>query len=309
MASVSLYGFTPCFDPWSKRIEKQASRHHDGITSDIRVWGDRTRRELLASQNKLDDRCDGLERKIDEIGGNLDGNIVELESNMESKLDDVERGVANQFEQLERLERKMDCHIQCTRAFSHNTLCTQGWQLVKPVCRLDSEGRRIPSSHLPYTVRDFWNLKYPPQREILVKLLQYYKVQGFEEWGIQRGGAAKACSWSWGNGSTGERRGNIGSGVTPELTAAVHSHPDIAHRALALELGLSYDVIQANLEDDTASEQPGAAAPTTDAGSGPSQARKRRRSSTDLLDSPRMSEIPEFTEPVPRRTRRKRSTR
>ncbi|KAI4091143.1 MAG: hypothetical protein LQ344_004256 [Seirophora lacunosa] len=144
---------------------------------------------------------------------------------------------------------------------------------------------------------------------ILVKLLEYYNVQGFEEWGIQRGRATNVCSWSWGNGSSDERLGNIRTGVTPDLTAAVSSHPDIAHRALALELGLAYDVIQANLEDNSASEQPGATAPTTDAGSGPSQARKRRRNSTDLRDSPRMSEIPEFIESVPRRTRRKRSTR
>lgn len=185
MANVSFYGFdgTSLFDLWSKQIEKQANRHHDGINSYVKGWGNSTRREFLASQNKIDDRCDRLERKIDGIGGTLENNIVDLETNIESKLDDVELGVVNRvtemenkmgqrthslenrFKQLERLERKMDCHFQCTRALSHNTLCTQGWQLVKPVCRLNSEGRRIPSTHLPYTVRDFWKLKDPSQSE------------------------------------------------------------------------------------------------------------------------------------------------
>ncbi|KAL8760715.1 MAG: hypothetical protein Q9184_003117 [Pyrenodesmia sp. 2 TL-2023] len=317
MASVSLngMGYGPYLDSWFTRIHTETNGQHDRTSLKIDILTGRMAQYFLATQSKLKRRCNGLERKVDEIV-NVDGKLDKLEEicsdidsrldGVESTIDDVEVVLDNRLDETEQtlgarfdeldnrfqaLEKKMDLHFENMRALSHNGLCTQGWQLVKPVCKPDGQGRRILSPYLPDTVRDFWILKDLSQSETLVKLLQYYKVQGYEKWKSQHESAAEASRWS---------------GENPGLAAAVQSHPDIAHRALAMELGLSYDTIRVSMKGNSSLHQARAPAPTTGASSPPSQSRKRRRAEpTESTHSPRMSTIPEFTQPVARRTRRK----
>ena len=80
---------------------------------------------------------------------------------------------------------------------------------------------------------------------------------------------------------------------SPAFCAAVQSHPDIAHRALAVELGLDYDKIQVNMVHDS----------TTDSHITSSRGRKRR---ADSVDAAEPSDVAESSEQAARRTRIKK---
>lgn len=185
MASISLYGidYAAYFDSWFKRIDTEATRQYDRTSLKIDILGERVAHYFLATQSKLKSRCNVLERKmaeidnvdekldnLEEIIGDIDGRLDDVESKIDNleiivgnRHGDTEKKLGSRFDGLENrfkaLENRMDLHFENTRALSHNGFCTQGWQLVKPVCKLNSQDRWILSTHHPYTVRNFWILK------------------------------------------------------------------------------------------------------------------------------------------------------
>ena len=77
----------------------------------------------------------------------------------------------------------------------------------------------------------------------LTYLLRFYKIYGYEEWGMD------ADSFE-GDSDSDEsaEKSSKSSGFPITLEVAVRSNPEIAHRALAASLGLSYDGIQRFME-------------------------------------------------------------
>ncbi|KAL9024679.1 MAG: hypothetical protein Q9180_007838, partial [Flavoplaca navasiana] len=64
--------------------------------------------------------------------------------------------------------------------------------------------------------------------------------------------------------------------LPPMLRKAVHGHPELAHRALAMQLGLNYEKIQASMEGEPVVDRLEPEI-TGDEKTVPSQGRKRRR--------------------------------
>ena len=73
---------------------------------------------------------------------------------------------------------------------------------------------------------------------ILVYFVRFYQIQGYTEWGRNTHSDESDSS---NTSSRSPRRSKT-------LEDAVHTHPLIAHRALAAHLGLSYDEIQRFME-------------------------------------------------------------
>ncbi|KAL8876006.1 MAG: hypothetical protein Q9198_005726 [Flavoplaca austrocitrina] len=128
--------------------------------------------------------------------------------------------------------------------------------------------------------------------DTLTELVRSYEVQGYQQWGNQGNTETR---------ETRETRTVRTSGpvrvrrdyLSPALRNAVQSHPDIAHRALAVELGLDYDKIQVNVERDS----------TTESQITSSHGCKRRADSVDAADP---SDMAESSQQAARRTRIKK---
>ena len=240
--------------------------------------------------NDMDGKFDGVETFVDnrleateEI---LDRSVHEIKRDMEYHFPELAKTMDYR---LKDLEKKMDFQFQDIRTLSHNGLCRQGWQQVKPVWRTNAQGNRALPLHFPHTVIGFWKLKEAPKSEcgndllvddladmignVLRDLLRFYKVQGFEEWPMDHEDQDRA-----------------------------EAYQGLAHQALAIELGLSYDAIQANMERKTTPEHVDTAPPA-----GPGRGQKRRRvTSLDSTDPPRTPSAALPAQPVARRTRAKR---
>lgn len=256
----------------------------------------------------VDGKIEDFEGKIDVLGEKLD--VVENSVNdMDGKFDGVETYVDNRLDVTEEhlatgvyelrcaidhrfklLEKRMDYHFEDIRTLSHNGLCHQGWQHVKPVWGTNAQGNRALPLHFPHTVVGFWDLKNATKSEcenglsaedvadlignVLRELLRFYRVRGFGEWSTRQD--------------------------DPSLA---QGYQDLAHQALAIELGLSYEAIQANMERKPKMNNT-ESAPTA----GPSQGTKRRRvDSGEAVDPPRTPTAALPTQPVARRTRAKRT--
>lgn len=77
----------------------------------------------------------------------------------------------------------------------------------------------------------------------LIYLIRFYKIQGYEEWGMN----ADSLEGDSDSDESGENSSKSSRLPIP-LEVAVRSNPEIAHRALAAELGLAYDGIQRFME-------------------------------------------------------------
>lgn len=85
------------------------------------------------------------------------------------------------------------------------------------------------------------------------------------------------------------------------LRVAVNSYPEIAHQALAMELGLDYDKIQANLERPSVVDRTESGPSTSTV---PSQGCKREReSSLEAEEASSTSIVPTSSQAATRRTR------
>ena len=121
----------------------------------------------------------------------------------------------------------------------------------------DAQGGIHTPERFPRTVKRFWCLKDPSQSKQsknriswilqltvrtvnqLIDLLRFYGVEGYEEWGMD------ADSLEENSDSDESAKNSSRSSVLPiSLEVAVRSHPIIAHRALAAQLGLTYDGIK-----------------------------------------------------------------
>ena len=250
--------------------------------------------EVEGKIGEVVDKLDVVEGTVNDMDGKFDG----VETFVDNRLVATEEILDTNVHQLKRLmdyrlkdlEKKMDFQIQDIRALSHNGLCRHGWQRVKPVWGMDSEGNRALPLHFPYTVIGFWSLKDAAKSKcetgllvedlidmignVLCELLRFYKVRGFEQW---------------------------------PKDLDFQAFQDLAHQALAIELGLSYDAIQANMERKRTLENVEPAATAGPSGN-PSQGTKRRRvTSSESADVPRTPSAAVPTQPVARRTRAKRT--
>ncbi|KAL8883783.1 MAG: hypothetical protein Q9192_007003, partial [Flavoplaca navasiana] len=208
---------------------------------------------------------------------------------VDDKIDTAESNLNDRLEDLDSKIDDVDSYLQDSRAISQNALCTQGWQQVKPVRGTSAQGTSGVPHKFPQTVREFWQLKEPSKRDTLTELVRSYKVQGYHQWGNQGNTETRETRTVRTTGVVRVRRDYI----SPALRNAVHSHPEIAHRALAVELGLDYDKIQVNMERES----------TTDVHNASSHGRKRR---ADSVDAAEPSDAAESSQQAGRRTRIKK---
>ena len=129
--------------------------------------------------------------------------------------------------------------------------------------------------------------------DALTELLQYYGIQGFQYWDQEEEPVAPVSL----------ARLNPKANLPPMLRQAVHAHPEIAHRALAMQLGLNYEKIQASMGGEPVVDRREPEVTADDGNTVRSQGQKRQRE--EATEAEGTSAAQERTGPVPRRTRRK----
>ncbi|MCJ1405930.1 hypothetical protein MMC11_009164 [Xylographa trunciseda] len=184
----------------------------------------------------------------------MDRRFEEVETKMDRRFEEVDK-------KFEEVDKRITLRFEHFQKASRNFLRTRGWEEICPVGSLDSQGEiRIPE-YFPRTVKRFWRLKRPSQgkqseddiietlrltRSIvhrLIKLIRFYDVQGYEEWGMDlesHEGYSDSDESSEGSSKS--------SRLPVPVEVAVRLNPEIAHRALAAHLGLVYDEIQKFME-------------------------------------------------------------
>ena len=129
--------------------------------------------------------------------------------------------------------------------------------------------------------------------DALTELLQYYGIQGFQYWDQEEEPVAPVSL----------ARLPPNAKLGPTLRKAVHAHPEIAHRALAMQLGLNYENIQASVVDEPVIDRREPEVTTGGEKTVLSHSRKRRREETTEAEGTSAAE--QLTMPAPRRSRRK----
>jgi len=125
----------------------------------------------------------------------------------------------------------------------------------------------------------------------LIHLIRFYKIQGYEEWGRD------ADSLEGDSDPDGSSEDSSQSSRLPiSLEVAVRSYPEIAHRALAAQLGLAYDEIQRFMERaKELSQAPVIQIKRGQAEQGEQASKERKKRSLKL--SPEVTEVTSPTEP------------
>lgn len=233
------------------------------------------RRESVLEREFIANEIRGLDRRLIELEKKVDGRFHEMESKMdrgfqgvenkfqevENKFQELENKMDRRFEELEsKIDGKLRRQLDHLHKASKNTLRTRGWEEIYPVGPLDDRGGLCIPQYFPRTVKHFWKLKMPSRREFeiltydtlhlltkivykLIYLIRFYDVQGYEEWGTD------AESHEWGDtDSDDDTRSSKSSKLPVSVEIAVRSNPEIAHRALAVQLGLVYDEIEKFME-------------------------------------------------------------
>ncbi|KAL9025658.1 MAG: hypothetical protein Q9180_007622, partial [Flavoplaca navasiana] len=191
--------------------------------------------------------------------GDLEAKIEELDGRFDDVDDKIDTAESNLNDSLEDLDSKIDdvdSYIKDSRAISQNAL-----------------------------LQEFWQLKELSKRDTLTEFVRSYKVQGYHHWGNQSNTETQETGTARTSGLVRVRR----DWISPALRVAVQSHPEIAHRAFAVELGLDYDKIRVNMERDS----------STDAHSTWSPGRKRRAESVNAAEP---SDVAESSQQAGRRT-------
>ncbi|MCJ1383633.1 hypothetical protein MMC17_006747 [Xylographa soralifera] len=246
--SLTILGRT--FDTYDERMRQEFLGQREFIASQSR--GVDLRFEEI--ENKMNRRFDEVDKRFDEV----DKKFKALEQKMDRRFEEVDKKMDRRFEEVDKKMRQRFDHIQKA---SRNFLRTRGWEEIYPVGSFDSQGSILTPQYFPRTVKRFWKLKGPSQskqsendiiqslgltRSIvhrLIYLTRFYNIQGYEEWGMDVE-SHEGCSDS--DEST---EGSSKSSRLPvPVEVAVRSNPEIAHRALAAQLGLVYDEIQKFME-------------------------------------------------------------
>ncbi len=113
MAGISLHGIldsASSLTSWIWRLDERADRQLNGFTKYLDAWSGQMDRVCVATCDKLENRCEELERKIDDFGdvGRVEGKIDDLESGLESQVSDIESDSESKVDDLEpNLEDKI----------------------------------------------------------------------------------------------------------------------------------------------------------------------------------------------------------
>ncbi|KAL8885958.1 MAG: hypothetical protein Q9215_006259 [Flavoplaca cf. flavocitrina] len=237
------------------------------------------------------ERIDELETKIDNIDDIVERRFEHSENWRDKKFSRL-HGYTE--ERLKALEEKVQRHLDDSRALSRNALCTQGWQQIEPLSASTySRGSKVLPQGFPENVRRFWRLKDRSNSDALTELLQYYGIQGYQYWDQEEKPVAPVSL----------ARLAPNANLPPMLRKAVHAHPEIAHRALAMQLGLNYENIQASMEGEPVVDRREPEVITGDENTVLSRGRKRRREEASEAEGTSAAE--QTTGPAPRRSRRK----
>ncbi|KAL9591802.1 MAG: hypothetical protein Q9179_007356 [Wetmoreana sp. 5 TL-2023] len=213
-----------------QRIEKEFLAQRQFIAGEFRRVDER----FLKAEQKIEQRFKEADEQFTKLERAIGRRFEESERSINRRFEESERRIDQRFEEADRKMRQRFNHAQ--RA-SRNFLRTRGWEEIYPVGSFDAQGGLHTPQYFPRTVRSFWRLRNPSQREKLVFLVRFYQIQGYEEWGQDTDSDLDDSSETTSSRSWKKT-------PSPTLEDAVHSNPHIAHRALAAHLGLVYDEIQ-----------------------------------------------------------------
>ncbi|KAI4088899.1 MAG: hypothetical protein L6R37_008129 [Teloschistes peruensis] len=172
------------------------------------------------SVRKVGDTVNSMEATVNMIDSGIDvleGSVETIQHQLDEHFDITTTNTSLQFHRLQNIIR--------------NRLCKLGWEKIFTVTTADRSGRNIRSESFPDTVGDYWALKEQRHFFKLLSLLIAYGIDG--------------SRWK----ELGDLRLIQEDMINPErmldIRKALMLHPDKAHRALALELGLDFDRIAA----------------------------------------------------------------
>lgn len=198
------------------------------------VHNQRMRQEFFDQRDFIAGQFGAVDNRFEETKNNISGRFEEIEN----KIDQRFKGISQRFEEADRKMRHRLDHLQKA---SRNSLRTRGWEEIYPVGPFNDQGGVHAPKYFPHTVRRFWRLKDPSQIHRLIHLLRFYNIQGYEEWDMDVG-SIDGGEFVDSDDSSG--LSSRSSKLPVPLETAVQSNPEIAHRALAAQLGLVYDGVQ-----------------------------------------------------------------
>ena len=229
------------------------------------MHGERMRQEFLGQRDFIATQFREVEKKMDgrfqEVEKKMDGRFQEVEKKMDGRFQEVDERFKIMDGRFEELDKKMRQRLDHIQKASRNFLRTRGWEEIYRVGTFDAQGGIHTPEYFPSTVKRFWSLKDSSQSkqpednktkmlrltmyavDRLIYLIRFYNIQGYEEWGMD----ADSLEGDIDSDESGEDSSKS-SKLPIRLEVAVRSNPEIAHRALAAELGLTYDGIQRFME-------------------------------------------------------------
>ena len=225
------------------------------------VYNQRLNHEFLGQRRLNATQIQEAEGKAEEYFKGLNGQIKELDQRCYDIEKRIMKHLINLEERTDKRFKESDTKIrgQFNQALStsRNFLRTRGYEEISLVGKFDRNGELLLPPNFPKTVRRFWSLKDPPQSRrssarfitrLLLKLLvgtqlteliRFYDIQGWEEWHLD-----PDCVWDYSDSDESTRSSSHAYSGTISLEDAIRTHPKIAHRTLAVSLGLSYDKIE-----------------------------------------------------------------
>ena len=219
--SLTILGRT--FDIHNQRMRQEFLDQRDFITNQFRATEDKTKQRFGEVEQQMKQRFGEVEQRFEQ-----------MEQQMKQRFGEVEQ-------QFEKADKKLRNRLDHMQKASRNSLRIRGWEEIYPVGPFDDQGEVRTPKYFPHTVRRFWRLKGQSHRHRLIYLLRFYNIRGHEEWDTDAGSADGGEIVDFDDSSDSSSKS---SRLPVPLETAVQSNPEIAHRALAAQLGLMYDEIQ-----------------------------------------------------------------
>lgn len=240
---------------FQQAMEAAEERQSRGIRYEFFLQGSRIDTKLEEHQSTLS----GVQREVNELRREVKGHGQELQGHSEELKKHGQR-LDNLAQRVDALHRASDAHNRISNAKEINRGATHLYNNIVPVGKRDEASETlVEPQRFPARVGTFWRLKKRSGWGDLVRLHRFYETSTWHEWGI---------------GLLDDESDDDDAPLEPAhktLEDAVHYAPEIALHQLAQHIGLDYDKIALNAEEDqrnhesrtTRAKRPTAAPQTT----------------------------------------------
>ena len=126
-------------------------------------------RLFIARQfESVNERFQELENSTNTQFEYINGRIQELEKSTTTQFEKINK----QFEETNKpVDERMIARLRQIENASRNFLRTRGWEQIAPVGVLDPSGKFLIPNDFPRTVRQFWDLKEPGNRQYIMSVI------------------------------------------------------------------------------------------------------------------------------------------